>query len=149
MQKQRGISLLELMLGIAIIVTILIASTRFFNIANENAKVNNAINLLHQITDASYKWYENKPNFNNLTFSTLAEAGFLPEKYKAYEKVCEGCNPWGGDIRIEAADDKSKLKIILSGVPDDEKVNKACTKLENQLQEYQASCKENTFTAVF
>lgn len=150
MQKQSGVSVLELMLGIVIIATILIASTRFFNIASDNAKVNNAMSTLRQIADASYKWYEYHPNFDGLSFEALFNAGLLPEKYKATTgQVCKACNPWGGNIELQSTADKSRLQIRLTDVP--KEPAKTCTKLADQLHEYEPKqkCSGGTFTVIF
>jgi|GEM_PF-2146015 len=134
-KQHLGLSLLELMLVLTVVATILLASTRFFRIATENAKVNNAVSMIHEITDASFKWYETNPAFDNgnFNFQTLVNMQLLPIKYFNPSKPAIK-NPWNGGISIEAFGPEH-FNVNMTGVP-----VVSCTKLKNQLAEYNANC---------
>jgi Tfp pilus assembly protein PilE len=147
--KKAGVSLLELVLVIAIIGTMILTSIRFFNIATENAKVNNAVSMTRDIADASFKWYESntsftKPEFN---FTTLVQMNLLPTKY-ADSALTATMNPWGGSVKL-AASGSEHFKITLTELP-----HTSCEKLKSQLGDFKPNCKTiekdgDTFVAEF
>lgn len=132
MKKQAGISLLELVLAIAIVATMIIAATRFYQTTKQNAEAQNSLTMVHEIVDASYKWYESHPNFSTISFTELVKAGLLPTSYNDDKRF----NPWGGHITIGAGSSYDKLLLTFTEVPAD-----PCKKLEQQLQQYNAVCK--------
>ncbi|MDF2867207.1 MAG: hypothetical protein K0S11_677 [Gammaproteobacteria bacterium] len=130
---QTGISLLELMLALAITASIMVASMRFFGIANENAKVNNAVTIIREITDASFKWYESNPQFDTTNFKleNLVKMQLLPAKYTNPANI----NPWGDAVDIEGLGDN--FKVIMANVP-----IKSCNMLAGKFSEFPPSDNE-------
>jgi competence protein ComGC len=141
MKKQRGVSLLELMLVILIVVTMLIAATRFYQTTKENAQAQNALTMVHEIVDASYKWYEANPNFSTISFTQLIANGLLPESYSDDKRF----NPWGGVVGIGPAANNDRFYITMSKVPAD-----SCNRLKQELSQYGlTSCQAGVFKAEF
>lgn len=126
-KMQIGISLLELMLTLVIIATILVASMRFFAVANENAKVSNAVTMIHEISDASFKWYEANPQFDatKFTLANLVTMQLLPNKYKEPDNI----NPWGGSVAIEGSGEHFNVSMSNVSI-------KSCNMLEGKFFEF-------------
>ncbi len=134
MKTQIGISLLELLLTLAITATILVASMRFFGVANENAKVSNAVTMIHEISDASFKWYESHPQFDTtkFTLANLVAMQLLPNKYKEPDNL----NPWGGSVAIEGSGEHFNVSMTNVAI-------KSCNMLEGKFYEFPPS--DNNF----
>ncbi|MCB1828573.1 MAG: prepilin-type N-terminal cleavage/methylation domain-containing protein, partial [Coxiellaceae bacterium] len=55
-RNEKGISLLEMLLVLAIGAAIIMAAVRYFTITNRNARVTQAISQIKMLTKASYEW---------------------------------------------------------------------------------------------
>jgi len=126
--RQRGISLLELMLALLVIVAVLFVVSQYFRTARENLRITQAVEMVNAIAKASYTWLEGNPNFNsNLTncsggtssptlICTLVAAGLLPAQYANVATV----NPWQQAVNAYGrGSDPSQLEIVMYiGLPD-------------------------------
>ncbi len=129
MNKQQGISLLEVLLTLTIMALITMMSVRYFNQAIVSREVEQAVLQIQQLTQVSYEWLEaqKQADFSSqnggqmISLQTLETAGFLNNRLMQ--------DPWGGAVQIEAGADPSYVHIVLTQVP-----QKACRNLNRQLQ---------------
>ncbi len=148
MYRQKGITIVELLLGIAIAAVIITISVRYFFTAEENMRVEESIGLIKNITQASFDWraQQRQPDFDApeiISIENLLSLGLIhPE---------EKLNPWGGEITVEPAADPSHIKITLARVP-----FTACGKIKRILDaapnsKFNGTCnpKSNIYTGEF
>lgn len=131
LNKQTGISLLEVLLAVAIGATIITMSVRYFTVTQRNSHVLQAMQQIKLIAHSSYAWLseQKQPNFSdspsgtNISRDLLVEAKLLPENTQY--------NPWGGDITLAPSTrDPSYITITMSGLPN----GFACQNLKHRLQ---------------
>ena len=102
--KQHGIGLLELMLSLAIIVSLILVATRYFIPTRESYRVNEAINMLRGGVNASEAWWGLHKSYtpsktNVISNESLAKLGLLPERFESQKDTI---NPWSGKFKISA-----------------------------------------------
>ncbi len=106
--KQRGISLLEVLLSLSIIAIILVMATRYFFVASRNDKINVARQEVGEIVAAIQTWKGQNPTFtsSSLTIGSLSKDGFLADSRNnmtgAGTNSAKMYNPWGREITVEA-----------------------------------------------
>ena len=125
-KNQQGISLLEVLFSLAIICTILtIVANYYFSQNKRYMEVSKAATQIHQLANVSYEWQtaQAQADFRGISLNALQAAGLLP-KSDSYSQV----NPWGGAIRVSAANDSQYVAITLLKVPSD-----ACANLRSRM----------------
>jgi type II secretory pathway pseudopilin PulG len=154
-EKQRGITLLEIMFVMIIATMITTAAFMYYGSVQRNKEINSAIQLIQQIIAAvdnyrhpiDIKYIDGIPQSENaykdyyqgLTTNVVANSGFIPQQYlqSGDSGEMEGLGittPWFGtsSIRIDPYYQGSyaiAYQIILSEIP-----NYACSTLERQLK---------------
>lgn len=100
-RKNHGVTLMELMLALVVIVVLMFMAVRYYSVARENVKVAETVHRINLAVDASYKWLEgqNQKDFTGITAQKLVDTGLLSEQ--------DTVNPWGG--RFD--------KIVINGFP--------------------------------
>jgi prepilin-type N-terminal cleavage/methylation domain-containing protein len=112
MHKQKGFSLLEIMLVLAITATVLVLGIRYFQINLQNLKVEHAVEQINALTNSSYEWLtaQKQEDFsgssqNAISLAKLSAAGLIPNG-NLYQK-----NPWGGNNSVAPGQDPNYVKI--------------------------------------
>lgn len=126
----RGISLLELMLVLLIIAIILFTSIRYYQVASENLKVAQAVEMVNTISNATAKWLEGQAQLTpDFRVDTLVDAGLLPAYYKT------ALDPWKGELMVLSGSGAlTQLTIVMLQVP-----KAACENLLARVQKYGVS----------
>lgn len=106
--KEKGIGLLELMLALAIISVLLVAATRYFASTDSSRKVNDAVNMLQAVINASEDWRTSKNSYADISLTELEKQGLLPN-------WGDTSNPWGGGIIV--AGTATSITLKLTNVP--------------------------------
>lgn len=114
--RERGISLLEIMLVLVVAAGIIIAASRYFTVTRLNQQVNEAATMINNVYVAALQ-YSNNNDLSTINISTLINGGSLPADFDNSE-----ANPWSGSI--SAAGAGNVLTVTLSNVPE-----KACANL--------------------
>ena len=117
-KQQRGISLLEVMLSLAIIAIILVMATRYFSLASGGNRINEAISQINEIKQAEYRYF----GANHTYTSTLADL----DPYLTPGTV-SAKNAWGGDVTLGGGTGSS-VQVTLNGI-----TSKDCNALAAQL----------------
>jgi len=128
LKHQDGISMLETLLSLLVIGSIITMSVHFFALSTRNSKVLRTIELIRQITVASYDWlgaqrqmnFSGYPNGIPLSAEELQQAKLLPEHL---------INPWGGSVLIQPAANPKHFQVVLDNIP-----QKDCQNLVQRLK---------------
>lgn len=136
--RQRGISLLEVLLSLTIIAIILVMATRYFFLATNNDRINMAREQIGSVVAAIHGWKNQNPQYDSsLSISKLYNDGFL---YQSSNMVITGSapnasvklyNPWGTEITVQGATDHATLSLQLPKHSD-------CVSLQNSYSD--AAC---------
>jgi type II secretory pathway pseudopilin PulG len=145
MLKQKGISLLEVLLSLGIIAIILVMATKYFFVANRNDKVNTVRQQVGAVMSAVESWKGEHATYAatpGLSIGTLSDQGFLANsslKENAGTSNAQLKNPWGYDIGISnISDNGADIATTLPGVNE-------CRSLRNSYPDAQP-CTSGVFT---
>lgn len=137
--KQRGISLLEVMLSISVIALILVMATRFFYVASNNNKVNTAISQVAGLEAAMYSWKGSSLSYDGIDIESLFAAGELINFPGAGDEDGKQVlyTPWGTSQYVVAAKEGGGAEITASDIP-------SCVTLQKAFGD-RASCDGTAF----
>jgi len=122
--KQRGISLLEVMLSLAIIAIILVMAVRYYRTAQQSQQVSNAISMMNGIVAAQTQYAIANANQYALSMTDLIKGGYYPGNPAS--PVAPN-NPWGQPISL--AKGSAGFQVVFPGVP-----STTCTALDNVIK---------------
>lgn len=108
-QFNKGISLIELMLALAIIAILLVMATRYYVVARSEQQLNSGVEMVQAVQAASQKWLVEHNDYAGISLSELINYNLLPSKYTS--------NPWGGVINVDAANNNANVKITFENIP--------------------------------
>lgn len=115
LRRLLGIGLLELSLVLAVVASVVVLATRYYESTQNAARLNDAVNQINGIINASGQYKLGQRNFDGLTGPKLVELGVLPSSALK--------TPWGGDMQIQNYG-TSTVFIRFLGVPASGKVCK-------------------------
>ena len=118
-KKNKGISLLELILSLAVIAIILVMATRFYSLVHSEQQLNDATGMIQSIRSAGERWLLSHDDYTYINIDNLIERNLLPKNF--------GTNPWGGTVTVEPDTTMTKMKITIDKIP-----VPACLNLENR-----------------
>lgn len=129
--KQRGIGLLELMLSLSIIAILLVMATRYFVMANESQKINNALSIVNGFAGAAAQYAVTTHTYSGMTIKNLIEGNYLPASFGGDStQTGVGANPWGGNLTLNVPSSNS-FTLTLTSIPmGTTQSPTTCTKLE-------------------
>lgn len=104
-RNQKGISLLEVMLSLAIIAIILVMATRYFGIASSSSKVNQALSEMKEVQGGISKYLNINGNMPP-DLATLAKLNYITQT------TATGINPWNGKITMSGTGE-----VTMDGLP--------------------------------
>ncbi len=112
LNNQRGFSLVELAIGLAII-TVLILAISLSAGLRDNARVQSAAQSIQTLRLAAESYLSaGRLNYGGLSIASLKSGSLLPTAFDA-----SASNPWGGSYDIAPTGDKTKFDITLNSVP--------------------------------
>ena len=131
--KQKGISLLEVMLSLAIIAIILVMATRYFGLASRGSKLNDATQQINEVRQGLTRYLNDKNTLVGVTLPGLAAAGYITQQTGA------GTGPWGPNtISITPTPTNASIAVHTG---DD---SAACQNLANRFTNIGAVCAPST-----
>lgn len=138
----KGISLVELLLSLVVIIALVFAAIKYYEAARNNAKVTQAIAQINRYVDASYQWVTaQKGDFCGTP--TTSEGKACPDPISV-DKLVEGAyigkndtqNPWGTTntdttygITVAPADPSTSVSISYDQISE-----KSCNALNQKLK---------------
>jgi type II secretory pathway pseudopilin PulG len=151
--KSRGIGLLELMLSLSIIAVLLVMATRYFMVANEEQKINNAISQIHGIAGGAANYAISFPGYAGVAISSLVNGNFIPASFGGSDGAGAGANPWNGGLSVGAAsvNGAAGFTVTMSAVPTIGTPS-TCNKLANMISnefKNSATCSAGQVTVNF
>ena len=145
MKKNLGISLLEVMFSLAVIVVLLLAATRYYGSINSSRKVNDGVQQIKTLIGAIDQWRWQSKGIASVVVSTsaLAAAGLIPTSFND-----ANANPWGGIIIVEpvTASASGQVKITFSNVPNGDCLNLIDVLTKDSIT---GSCNNNNFAGIY
>lgn len=126
--KQKGMSLIEAMLVLALAAVVIIAAIHYYSQVRESEKVTTLVGQINGIMSAAQKCVagsagsmgNGQNNISNcLSLNSLINAGFLSSYYST--------SPWGVMI-ANPANNGTAIQIVVANVP-----HTACLAIESQL----------------
>lgn len=122
--KQRGISLLEVMLSLAIIAIILVMAVRYYRTAQQSQQVSNAISLMNGIVAAETQYAIGNSNQYTTDILALIRGGYYPGNPT---NPVAPSDPWGNPIGL--AKGSAGFQVQFPGVP-----STSCAALDNVIK---------------
>jgi len=118
MQRQQGISLLEVLLSLSIIAIILVMATQYFFVASNTDKINTTRQQVGSIIAAVQSWKAENPEYTpNLNYQMLYDAGFMAQsKFLSAHGSRSGLqmyDPWGQPIMVHATNMGVTITVML------------------------------------
>lgn len=113
LNQEKGFSLVELAIGLAIITVLILAVSLSSGLRN-NARVQSAAQSIQALRSAAESYLTTgKLNYEGLNMANLKAGNLLPANFDALAS-----NPWGGGFDIAANTvDNTQFDITLSAVP--------------------------------
>jgi competence protein ComGC len=150
--REKGIGLLELMLSLSIIAILLVMATRYFMVANESQKLNNAVSEVNGIAGGAANYDLSFPGYEGISISTLVNGRFIPGSLAGPNNDGIGTNPWGGNLSVDL--NAPGFRVTVTGVPSDgvDQKTTTCQKLANMINssvKASAQCSGGTVTVDF
>ena len=102
MNRQTGISLLEVMLSLSIIAIILVMATRYFFVASNNQNVNKVRGQIGTVVSALQEYRNQNPNYASVSLNVLVVGGFVPQNNDVSGSAGSYVlnNPWNSPITV-------------------------------------------------
>lgn len=118
-KRQRGISLLEVMLSLAIIAVILTMAARYFGVVTRDSQLNQTIQLVGEVSQGVSKC-ATMGDGCVISTATLADMAAPAYGYLSPSTAALSTNPFGGSFSYDPA----TQTLTIGGLP-----TEACTKL--------------------
>lgn len=106
-RDQRGVTLLELIMGLSIIILVIGTGFVVFNQARRQSDIRQSVDAVHSLVVAITNLYALTPTYAGLTVQVLRDSGKL---HPAFGNGANLVGPWLGEVRI--------APVPYQGVPD-------------------------------
>ena len=104
--RQRGISLLEVLLSLSVIAIILVMATRYYRSANQSQQASNALSIISGVVTAETA-YSAANSAYVFDIGTLNTDGYLPKSAMT--------DPWGGQVTVTKPTSGGGFQVSLAG----------------------------------
>ena len=123
--KQRGFTLIEVGIALAIGLVIIMSVARSIQVNQQKLRISQAVTDVNTILVAAVEWRGAKSSYKDINIANLG----LPDHLKGGAVAGEDgapdtpatygndVNPWGGDYEVSAHTDANHLKIKVKGIP--------------------------------
>lgn len=138
--KEKGFNLLELMLALVVVTSIMLLAGHYYQVAKENTRVSQAVQLLNQIVDASFKYLEAKPaKLQQDMLPTLVEMDLLPKEFKNNTQL----SPWLTPVSVSyhKLPEASFLEVVIQRAP-----SKSCYQLIHLMNKFSGTSSSQAFS---
>lgn len=117
LQKQNGISLIEVVLVLTVIIALGMLSVRYFQQTAEAQRIVKAATMINEGVKGARTWLEGHEDYcdgGGITTAKMVALNLLPENYDDSD-----VNPWGGHLSIEglAIASGCELDLVMNQIP--------------------------------
>jgi prepilin-type N-terminal cleavage/methylation domain-containing protein len=119
LSKQRGVTLIELIFVLTIIVLMLVAVVRYYESTRSAQRVNQGIDVINKIIAAAEHWFMTYKTFQtpSVDIAALVDQGLLPSSFKTTNANDPNPNnPWRGSISVSPGTLTNEIIIKLNGL---------------------------------
>lgn len=140
--KQEGISLLELLLSIVIIMILGFIAVRYYQSAQQNQNISSTLSLLSGFIAAEAQWsLQNKNKYSNDIESLTSN------HYLSHQSII---NPWTGrQIVYEPINKGNNFKITLNNIKSQQVCKKLANNINDNIERGKAFCKSTTLCFIY
>lgn len=107
MKQQKGISLLELMLVLAVLMILALSAVRYVKTTRAVARLADGVSVIQILINATEDWQRAHKGVGGLSYMRLQDRGLVPSSTQ---------NPWGGAIHVSGLSN-GQVTFILDDVP--------------------------------
>lgn len=117
MKRNKGFTLIEILMVISVIALISIGAFTFFTQAMDSARSSQAKQSVNGLIVSVRDLYQGQPDYSDLDTQTVIDAGIVPSSWAVNNGDIE--NNFGGPVEVNvASDDASRFTITFGGVPE-------------------------------
>jgi type II secretory pathway pseudopilin PulG len=139
--KQKGISLLELLLSIVIIMILGFIAVRYYQSSQQNQNINSTLSLLSGFIAAEAQWSSQNKNKYSHDIESLTSNHYL-----SYQSTI---NPWTGQqIVYEQMNKGNNFKITLYNIKSPKVCKKLANSINDNIERGKAFCKSATLSFI-
>jgi type II secretory pathway pseudopilin PulG len=140
--KQKGISLLELLLSIAIIIVLGLIAVRYYQGSQQNQHINETLSLLNGFIAAETQWSLQNKNKYSHDIKSLTDNSYLTHQHTV--------NPWTGQpIFYEQINKGASFKVTLYRISTQGVCKKLASSINDNIEGGNAFCKSTTLSFIY
>lgn len=122
-KRQRGFTLVEVAMVLAIAALLIAGVMLFFNNASQARQTNDALQEVAAVQQTVRSLYSGQPDYTGLDTAIVASSKQLPAKW-ANTTSSTVSNPFGSSVTIAATSSANQFMLTFNGIPD-----AACSKM--------------------
>lgn len=136
---QKGLSLIEAAMTLAVAATVTAAVMFYYRAASDSNKSQSAISLVMSATSAINGLYMGRSDYTGLTASVLVNSSAIPDSYKKDGVIS---NPFGGKLEVGTGGSDYGYYLNLTGLPKSACISLATLNLGTSAKGYGINIKD-------
>lgn len=139
LNKMKGLTIIELMIGMAILAIFIVTIARNIPVAQEQSRITSVVQMISDMQKGATAYASGSGVYTGITLAKLVERNLLPVN------ITDGVgeNPYGGDVSI-APNNATSITITLTVVP-----NESGADLMAKYADFTPTYSGTTFTVTF
>ncbi len=113
--KERGLTLIEAAMVLAIVTLVIAGVMLFFQNASNNNKINSTLAQIAAVQSSVQSMFNGQPTYNGLTTAIIADSNTLPSKMIGAASTIK--HAFNGDLALAAVNADTQYSITIDGIP--------------------------------